>query len=109
MTAATINYTVADHGTHFVVSPRCYFDTKGNKAKVKLEKETGKLLIKPRIKPKAPDPQYRATTTQFIGGGFLYLPKKSDLSKDPVIRHEGPKGQLLEIDIQKLPEYQFEL
>jgi hypothetical protein len=105
---ATINYTLSDHGTHYVISPRCYFDTKGNKAKVKLDAETGKLMIKPRIKAKQPDAQYRATTTQFINGGYLIVPKKCDLSKPPRIRHEGPKGQLLEIDIDKLPEYQTE-
>ena len=54
---------------------------------------------KPKIKPKAD--KLPSTVTQQIYGGFLYLPKKADLTKDPVIRHEGPQGQLLKIDIAK--------
>lgn len=99
MPMATINYNVADHGDKYVISPVCYFDTKGNKVKVKLDKETGRLLVKPKIKPKAD--KLPSTVTQQIYGGFLYLPKKADLTKDPVIRHEGPQGQLLKIDIAK--------
>ena len=43
-----------------------------------------------------------------IGGGYLYVSKKCDLTKDPIIRHEGPVGQLLKIDVMKLPQYQTE-
>ena len=46
--------------------------------------------------------------TKFIAGGYLFLPKKCDLSKDPTIRHEGPVGQLLVIDMPKLPQFQTE-
>lgn len=102
--AATLNYQISDHGDKFVVTPVCYFDTKGNKAKVKLDKETGRLMIKPRSKPRPKD--VGPNTTSQIFGGYICLPKKADWSKDPVVRHEGPVGQLLVIDIAKVPEAQ---
>ena len=43
-----------------------------------------------------------------IGGGYLYVPKKVDLTQDPIIRHEGPVGQLLKVDLMKLPQYKTE-
>ena len=104
---ATINYTLSDCGTHYTITPRCYFDSKGSRAKVKLDKETGRLSIKPTkpVTEKDLRPPGKAMATKFIGGGYLFLPKKCDLSKDPVVRHEGPVGQLLVIDMPKLPEY----
>ena len=104
--AVTLNYQIADHGSKFVITPVCYFDTKGNKAKVKLDHESGCLMIKPRTAPKAKD--VGPNTTSQIFGGKINLPKKADWSKDPVVRHEGPVGQLLVIDIDKIPSEQTE-
>ena len=47
----------------------------------------------------------RAGTSQMIFGGALYVPKKCDLTRDPVVRHEGPVGQMLVIDVYKKPEF----
>ena len=102
---ATINYTLSDCGDHYTITPRCYFETKGSKAAVKLDKETGRLLIKPRATPKAVKENERACTSQMIFGGALYVPKKCDLTRDPVVRHEGPVGQMLVIDVYKKPEF----
>ena len=46
--------------------------------------------------------------TKFIAGGYLYLPKKCDPNATPTIRHVGNNGQLLVIDMPKLPEFQTE-
>ena len=100
---ATINYTLSDCGDHYTITPRCYFDTKGSRAKVKLDPATGRLAVKPS-KPVS-EKQIGPGVTKFIGGGYLFLPKKCDLSKEPIVRHEGPVGQLLVIDMPKLPEY----
>ncbi len=102
---ATINYTMSDCGDHYTITPRCYFDTKGTKAVVKLNKDTGKLLIKPRAKPRNIKEGERAGTSQMLFGGALYVPKKCDLTRDPVVRHEGPVGQMLVIDMYKKPEF----
>ena len=102
--AATLNYQIADYGNKFVVTPVCYFDTKGNRAKVKLDHETGRLMIKPRHKPRAKD--INPNMGSQIYGGYINLPKKADWSKDPVVRHEGPVGQMLVIDIDKIPSEQ---
>ena len=40
---ATINYTLSDCGDHYTITPRCYFETKGSRAKVKVDKDTGRL------------------------------------------------------------------
>tara|TARA_B100000405_G_C16454788_1_gene326762 strand:- start:135 stop:512 length:378 start_codon:yes stop_codon:yes gene_type:complete len=103
---ATINYTLSDCGTHYTITPRCYFDTKGSRAKVKVDAESGRMSVKPS-RPVA-DKDMKPGVTKFIAGGYLYLPKKCDLSKDPTIRHVGPVGQLLVIDMPKLPEYMTE-
>jgi len=112
MGAATINYTISDCGTHYTVSPRCYFETKLKHGKemvaIKLDPETGKLMIKPKKPPKKPKENERAGTSQMIYGGHLFLPKKCDFAAQPIIRHEGPVGQLLQIDVPKLPEFQTE-
>ena len=101
---ATINYTLSDCGTHYTITPRCYFDTKGHRAKVKLDKETGRLSIKPS-RPVLEKDLDLSTVSKMVGGGYLFLPKKCDLSKEPTVRHEGPQGQLLVIDMPKLPEH----
>ena len=107
MPMATINYNIADHGTHYVVKPACYFPTEGNKARVKLEKDengtaTGKLIIKPKLKPRLD--KMNPDITKQVLGGYLFLPKKADLSRDIAIRHEGPQGQMLAIDVPKKVE-----
>ena len=84
--------------------PRCYFDTKGHRAKVKLDKETGRLSIQPS-RPVLQKDLDLSTVSKMVGGGYLFLPKKCDLSKEPTVRHEGPQGQLLVIDMPKLPEH----
>ena len=101
---ATINYTLSDCGTHYTITPRCYFDTKGHRAKVKLDKETGRLSIKPS-RPVLEKDLDLSTVSKMVGCGYLFLPKKCDLSKEPTVRHEGPQGQLLVIDMPKLPEH----
>ena len=101
---ATINYTLSDCGDHYTITPRCYFDTKGTRAKVKLDRDTGRLSIKPS-KPVSEATLGKPGVTKFIGGGYLFLPKKCDLSKDPMVRHEGPVGQLLVIDFPKLAQF----
>lgn len=100
---ATINYTLSDCGDHYTITPRCYFDTKGSRAKVKVDAETGRMSIKPSKPVSTKD--MKPGVTKFIGGGYLFLPKKCDLSKQPTVRHEGPVGQLLVIDFPKLPQY----
>jgi hypothetical protein len=100
---ATINYQVSDCGTHYTVTPMCYFDTRGSKAKVTLDRETGRLSITPKRPPR--DKDVAPETTSMVYGGHLFLPKKADLSKDPTLRHEGNKGNMLLIDIAKLPEH----
>ena len=101
---ATINYTLSDCGDHYTITPRCYFETKGSRAKVKCDKATGRLSIKP-ARPVADKELNKPGVTKFINGGYLYLPKKCDISKDPIVRHEGPVGQLLVIDFPKLPQF----
>jgi hypothetical protein len=101
---ATINYTLSDCGTHYTITPRCYFDTKGKKAKVKVNSEDGRMSIRPARMPKTELDKYGVT--KFIAGGYLFLPKKCDLTKEPTIRHVGPVGQLLVIDFPKKPEFQ---
>ena len=98
--AATLNYQISDWGDKYVVTPVCYFDTKGNKAKVKLDPETGRLMIKPRSKPREKD-MGNGMTSQ-IAGGYICLPKTADWNQPPVVRHEGPVGQLLVIDVPKI-------
>jgi len=109
---ATINYTISDCGMYYTVSPRCYFDTKMKHGKemvtVKIDPETGRIMIKPKKPPKKAKDNERSGTTQFIFGGVLYLPKKCDWNSEPIIRHEGPVGQLLLIDVMKKPEFQSE-
>ena len=102
---ATINYTLSDCGDHYTITPRCYFDTKGTKAKVKLDRDTGRLMIKPRVTPKAVKENERCGVSQMVFGGALVVPKKCDLTRDPVVRHEGPAGQVLVIDVYKKPEF----
>lgn len=86
---ATINYTLSDCGDHYTITPRCYFDTKGSRAKVKLDAETGRMSIKPSKPVSTKD--MKPGVTKFIGGGYLFLPKKCDVSKAPIIRHEGQR------------------
>ena len=96
-----MNYTLSDAGDRFVITPRCYFDTKGSKAKVKLDKESGRISVRPKNKPRLGKQDYASNTTNMIFGGTIKLPKKADLDKDPIVRHEGPVGQLLVIEIMK--------
>ena len=100
---ATINYTLSDCGTHYTITPRCYFDTRGAKAKVKVDPETGRMSIKPSRDVKITS--MKPGVTKFIGGGYLFLPKKCDPEQDPTIRHVGNKGQLLVIDMPKKAEF----
>ena len=67
---ATINYTLSDCGDHYTITPRCYFDTKGTKAKVKLDRDTGRLMIKPRVTPKAVKENERCGVSQAVGCDF---------------------------------------
>ena len=88
---ATINYTLSDCGTHYTITPRCYFDTKGHRAKVKLEKETGRLSIKPS-RPVLEKDLDLSTVSKMVGGGYLFLPKKCDLSRSPPSGTRDPKA-----------------
>ena len=76
---------------------------RNSRAKVKVDAETGRMSIKPSKPVSTKD--MKPGVTKFIGGGYLFLPKKCDLSKQPTVRHEGPVGQLLVIDFPKLPQY----
>ena len=100
---ATINYTCSDCGDHYVITPRCYFDTRGSKVKVKVNPETGCMSVKP-ARPVA-EKDLKPGVTKFIAGGYLFLPKKCDPTATPTIRHEGYNKQLLVIDMPKLPEF----
>jgi hypothetical protein len=100
-----IDYTVQDFGDKYVITPYVYFDTKGNKAKVTLDSETGILTIQPkqRLRPVKPG---EARDRKALGG-FLVVPKKVDLTKEPTVRHQtlsgGQSTNTLNIDLAKLP------
>jgi len=101
---ATINYTLSDCGTHYTITPRCYFDTRGKKAKVKVDPATGRMSVRP-ARPPEKDYLNKYGVTKFIGGGYFCLPKKCDVNATPTIRHVGNNGQLLVIDMPKLAEF----
>ena len=102
MPESTINYTLQDAGDRFVITPRCYFDCKPGKTRVKLNTEIGAISIAPKKKPKLTKNDLPCNTSKMIHGGIVYLPKKADLTKDITIRHEGPVNQVLIVEIPKL-------
>jgi len=104
-TASTLNYTISDFGDHYVITPRCYFDVKPNKAKVKLNRELGVINIAPKKKPKLGKEDYKCNTSNMIFGGMIYLPKKADLSQEIEIDHEGPVKQILLVRVKKQAQY----
>jgi len=103
-TESTINYTLSDYGDHYVITPRCYFDAKPGKARVKLNTELGCVSVTPKKKPKLTSQDYPCNTSKMIFGGVIYLPKKADLTQDIEIAHDGPAKQILLIKVKKQPE-----
>ena len=102
-TESSLNYTISDYGDHYVITPRCYFDAKPGKARVKLNREKGCVLVEPKRKPRLTKQDYACNTSKMIFGGMIYLPKLADLSQDIEIDHEGPVKQILLIKVKKQP------